>query len=136
MKLLISSTLLFALACSNAFAYAERACPQEKLHCQLDKLLSSGGRVTLAASVTAYDGTNSDEPSIEPDSCLIRTTLVDDKGITFNVLVDEVNESVDVYLMSRENNGAVMAGDTSFANTANKPFYYRYNGSLLTCTLK
>lgn len=134
MKLSISA-LIFVLSISNVFAQAERACPGEKLNCKLEKQLSTGGRTLIGSSVTEYDGTNSDEPSIPPSSCSIRTSLEDSNGVIFNISIDEVDQMADIYLLKRPNLGSILAGDTAFTVTKEKAFYYRYNDSLLTCTL-
>lgn len=133
MKLLV---LVAALISSSVFAQAVRTCPTEKLTCKLEKTPYAAPRILLGETVTAYDGTNSDEPSIEPDFCSINTSLVDDNGILFSVNISEDGQMTDIYTMKASNVGSLLAGDTAFNATTGKAFYYRYNDSLLTCTLK
>jgi hypothetical protein len=133
MKLLV---LMAALVSSSVFAQAVRTCPAEKLTCKLEKIPYAAPRVLLAETTTAYDGTNSDEPSIEPDFCSIRTSLQDDNGIIFNVDISEEAQMADIYTMKSTNIGTILPGDTAFNATTGKAFYFRNNESLLTCTLK
>ena len=134
MKLSISA-LILVLSVSNAFAQAERLCPKEVLNCKLEKQLSTGGRSLISLTETQYDGTNSDEPSIPPASCSIATSLEDNSGVIFNVSIDEVDQAVNIYLIKKTNLGSILPGDTAFNAISGKTFFYRYNDSLLSCTL-
>jgi len=127
--------LLAALISSSAFAQAVRTCPQEKLKCKLERLLSSGGRELIDASANDYDGTNSDEPSVEPDFCSIKAMYGDKNGIIFNVEVNENERATYIYTMKSSDIGTILPGDVAFTATKGKTFFYRYNESLLTCVL-
>jgi len=127
--------LMAALISSSAFAQAVRTCPTEKLKCKLEKMLPSGGREIIDASATDYDGTNSDEPSVEPAFCSIRAMYADQNGIVFNVEVNENEKATYIYTMKSSDYGTILPGDVAFTATTGKGFYYRYNDSLLTCVL-
>jgi len=128
--------LMAALISSSAFAQAARTCPTEKLKCKLENLLPSGARELIDASATEYDGTNSDEPSVEPDFCSIKTMYDNKNGILFNVEVNENEKATYIYTMKSSDYGTILPGDVSFTATTGKAFFYRYNESLLTCILK
>ncbi len=127
--------LMAALISSSAFAQAVRTCPTEKLKCKLEKMLPSGGRELIDASANEYDGTNSDEPSVEPDFCSIKAMYGDHNGVIFNVEVNENEKGTYIYAMKSSDYGTILPGDVAFTATVGKGFFYRYNDSLLTCYL-
>lgn len=133
-----NSVLILALALSSStvFAFgAERACPSNILSCKLEKQLSSGGKSLLKTTTTVFDGTNYDEPSIPVDSCVIRASLEDNNGVIFNIDINENDLMAGIHLVKRPNLGTLLAGDTAFEVKTGTQFYYRYNDSLLTCSL-
>jgi hypothetical protein len=131
-----SIAVLALVLASNVFADAAvRVCPTNVLNCRLEKTPYGAPRILLGSSVTQYDGTNSDEPSIPPSSCTIRTALEDNQGVIVNVSIDEVDQYVNIYSVKRPELGKVIEGEAAFTVTPGKAFFYRYGDSLLTCTL-
>lgn len=128
--------LILAVSSSTVFAVgAQRTCPKNILTCKLEKQLSSGGKSLVNSTVSEFDGTNSDEPSVPPDSCVIRTSLEDHNGVILNVNIDENDLMAGIHSVKRPNLGTLLPGDTAFAVKTGTQFYYRYNDSLLTCSL-
>ena len=68
-------------------------------------------------------------------SCVIRTSLEDNNGVIFNVNINETDLMAGIHLIQRPNLGTILAGDTAFEVKKGTQFYYRYNDSLLTCSL-
>jgi hypothetical protein len=134
-NLKIAISVLALTFTASSFAQAVRECSTQTLSCRLEKQLPTGGRSLITSSVTEFDGTNSDEPSIPPSECTIRTSLEDNTGVVFNVSLGDSDNVANIYLLKRPNLGSILTGDTAFTVTVGTPFYYRYADTTLICTL-
>ena len=136
-SLLLILVLGFA---STTFAQAIRHCGSEKLSCKLEDVTDFYKRKSLDASVSMFSGYNSDEPSIEPDECVMTTALTDKvNGTSYVVRIGDSDNMADIYLMQKDSRGQTsqaQTGDVSFTATVGKKFYYRYKNTMLTCDLQ
>lgn len=128
---------LFVLAImtvTTVNAQAIRPCTNEVLTCRLDQELLSGGKIFLKETSAVFSGLNQDEPSIEPNECTLRLSLEHENTI-FNVGLGDSDYMTNVYALARPNLGKILPGDASFPITLNKTFYFRYDRTILSCTL-
>ncbi len=126
--------LALALSATAAHAQAVRKCTDEVLTCRIEQELMSGGKVFVKEDSAKFDGFNYDEPSIEPNECVINMGMEHNK-ILFHVLVGDSDYMANVYAVSTTNLGKLLPGDASFPIVKGKKFYYRNERTIISCVL-
>ncbi|WPU63904.1 hypothetical protein [Peredibacter starrii] len=129
----MKSSIVFAfvlLAFSQlTFAQAVRKCSDEVLTCELIQ----NYRVVKTESA-AWDGFNSDEPSIEPYYCSMNLWIEQD-DLVFRVNVTDDDYVANVYNVQRSNLGRALEGSAAMPVVPGKPFYFARGDKKIKCVL-
>lgn len=129
---------LFLLLLVSGFASAQavRTCTNEKLTCELWEQLPTGGKVKFNTKTAIFDGYNYDEPSIEPDQCVMDLSIEGKDGLVFVVSLGDSDYVANVYNLKTSDYSRMLDTDAAFPVVAGKAFYFRTKNQILQCTLK
>lgn len=127
---------LLLLVSGMASAQAVKTCTNEKLTCELWEQLPTGGKVMFNSKTAIFDGYNYDEPSVEPDECLIHLSIEGKNGLVFSVLLGDSDYVANIYNVRTSDYSRTLPTDASFPVVPGKAFYFRVDRQILQCTLR
>jgi hypothetical protein len=98
--------------------------------------LPTGGKVVFNSKTAIFDGFNYDEPSIEPDQCVMDLSIEGKDGLVFVVSLGDSDYVANVYNLKTSDYSRMLDTDAAFPVVPGKAFYFRTKNQILQCTLK